>query len=269
MRSLLISSLFLLACGATQFNTRDPYADAGMQAAEDAGATGGGGGAATGGGGGAVTGGGGGSTTGGGGGGSATGGGGGGSATGGGGGSATGGGGGASCSAATCANGCCANGVCQAGTSNAQCGKGGVACAVCPSATDVCKADQTCGIDPASTWRVRPTSAVISNVPWDDLSPPDIELELWCPATASNATAVMPKVSDSYLPSWSSGGCTLTAAQALSVGFAWDAYDVDITALEEVAARQVEVLTESELRAGSVTVSNGGVQSMTVTLIKQ
>jgi hypothetical protein len=252
MRSLLISSLFLLACGATQFNTRDPYADAGTQAAEDAGATGGGGGAATGGGGGAVTGGGGGSTTG-----------------GGGGGSATGGGGGASCSAATCANGCCANGVCQAGTSNAQCGKGGVACAVCPSATDVCKADQTCGIDPASTWRVRPSSAVISSFAWDDLSPPDIELELWCPATATNATAVMPKVSDSYMPSWSSGGCTLTAAQALSAGFAWDAYDVDITALEEVAARQVEVLTESELRAGSVTVSNGGVQSMTVTLIKQ
>ena len=272
MRFLIILPVMLLvACGATQFNTHDPYADGGTGDGNDAGATGGGstggGGGATGGGGG-VAGGGGGAT---GGGGGATGGGGG--ATGGGGG-ATGGGGGTACSAANC-QGCCANGMCQTGTTAAQCGKLGVACAACPTATDICKADQTCGLDPAATWQLRPSSAMVAATKangsaWDSLSDPDTRIELYCPESAVNVSAVMATVTDDFNPTWSTGGCTATAAELLAEGFGFEAIENDGLSDDLMTAYTIVPLSEAELRAGTKTLGPaGGLDSMTLVFTKQ
>lgn len=258
MRALVVSLVSLLvACGATQFTTHDPYADGGAEVdagQDDAGVTGGGGGL---GGGGGATGGGGGATGGGGG-------------TGGGG--ATGGGGGASC-ATTCA-GCCVGEVCQAGTTNAQCGKAGATCTACPAATDVCRADQTCGIDPTSTWRLRPTAAVIApdngGFAWDDLSDPDPEVGLWCPSMSQGVSAVMPKQSDTFTPTWASGGCTATAAQFLQDGFGYDVLEIDTFSEETIVPYTVVTLTEAQLRTGTLTLGPRlGLTSMTIRLTKE
>jgi hypothetical protein len=252
MRFLLSASIFFLACGQSQFNTHDPYADAGQHQRVDGGTTGGG----TAGGGGGATGGGGGAT--------------------GGGGGATGGGGGgsASCSSANC-QGCCAGTVCQPGTSNAQCGQGGVACVACPAASDICKADQTCGIDPASIWEVLPTAAVVApknggGGNWDSSSPPDPELGLWCPASEQNLSAVMPKVSDSFNPTWSSGGCTASASGLLADGVGFDAIDIDSLVSDQITYFSITTITEADLRAGTKTVGpTEGLDSMTLRLTKQ
>lgn len=257
MRLLVCASVvFLAACGATQFNTHDPYADGGSGGGNgmDAGAMGGG---AAGGGGGIATGGG-----------SASGGG---NASGGG--TATGGGGGTACSAANCP-GCCASGVCRPGNTVAQCGKLGGACVACPS-TDICKADQTCGLDPTATWRAMPTTARIaatkaSGANWDLASGPDTEIRLWCPATASIISAVMPEVGDDYSPSWTTGGCTATAAQFLGAGFAFEALEKDGSGDDAITPRTVSTVTEAQLRAGMKLVGPvAELVSMSVRFTKQ
>ena len=223
---------WLVGCGAAEFTTHDPYADAGTPAATDAGSGGGGGG----GGGGSVGGG-------------------------------AGGGGGVTCSASNC-QGCCANGACQSGISTAQCGRGGGACQAC-AASDLCRADQTCGLDPAATWRVMVSAAVVAPTnfgsAWDNLTDPDPELGLWCPATAASYSAVMPKVSDTFTPSWTTGGCTVTAAALLADGLGYDAIDVDTTTADEIAPFTVVPVSEADLRAGTLVVGpNQGLESMTV-----
>jgi hypothetical protein len=273
MRFLIIlPGMLLVACGATQFNTHDPYADGGTAGgdANDGGATGGG---STGGGGGAL-GGGGGATGGGGapgGGGGATGGGGG--VTGGGGG-VTGGGGGTTCSAANC-QGCCANGTCQTGTTAAQCGKLGAACVACPATTDICKADQTCGLDPAATWQLRPSSAMVAATKangsaWDSFSDPDTRIELYCPESAVSVSAVMATVTDDFNPTWTTGGCTAAATQFLAEGFGFEAIESDGLSDDPMTAHTVVPLTEAELRAGTKTIGpEGGLDSMTLRFTKQ
>jgi hypothetical protein len=293
MRLLITASvLFLLACGDTQFKTHDPYADAGTGGGDpmnDAGTGGGGGSIGGGTGGGSIGGGSGGGATGGGTGGGVTGGGAGGGAAGGGaGGGATGGGGGAmgggaggggassSCSAANCASGCCANGVCQAGNTTAQCGKMGATCSACGT-VDVCKADQTCGIDPASTWQVYVSAAEISaskptGAGWDSFGgPPDTEIGLWCPASQVPVTAIMPVVDNDYFPVWSGGGCTVSASDLLADGLGFDALDVDGTSADdEIAPFTMTPITEAQLRAGTKTLTaQSSLDEITFTFIKQ
>jgi hypothetical protein len=248
MRSALLCVVWFLAgCGASQFTTHDPYADAGITPGRDAGLSGGGAGGGT-----------------------ATGGGvGGGSATGGG--TGTGGGGMTGCSASTCATGCCANGVCQPGTTSTQCGRGGIACVAC-SSSDTCGGAQTCSIDPSSTWLVQPTSAVIApdngGVSWDDFSDPDPELGLWCPATSTSLT-ILTKVSDTLTPNWTSGGCTATAAELMADGIGFDAVDIDTFGADTIANFSAAPVSEQDLRAGTITVSHEALTSMTVQLTRQ
>lgn len=191
----------------------------------------------------------------------------------GGGGGAMGGGGGASCSAATCAQGCCAGGTCQPGTTTAQCGKQGAACVACP-ATDLCKADQTCGLDPAGRWQLQPTSAQVApdnfGVGWDSFGgAPDTFLELWCPATQSNITSSTPTVTNDYAPTWTSGSCTATAAQWLADGLGFDAWEDDGLSDDLMTAFTVVPLSETDLRAGTKTIGPAeGLDSLTFTLTK-
>lgn len=260
--TLVLAVLSLAGCGSAGFTTFDPYADGGSagDAGADAGA-GGGGGSATGGGGGT--------------GGGATGGGGG--ATGGGagtgGGAATGGGGGTTaCGPASCL-GCCANGACVTNPTTAQCGRGGAACSAC-GASDVCKSDGTCGVDPASVWRVAPVAAVIAatngGLEWDSSSDPDAELGVWCPSTEVNVSLVTSVATDDFTPSWSGESCTATAAELLADGIGFDAIEIDLVDHDDLAPFAVAPVTEADLRAGTkVTAPNGGLQSVTFQLTRQ
>ena len=179
------------------------------------------------------------------------------------------GGGAATCSAANCASGCCSGGVCQPGTSASACGNGGAACAAC-AASDSCLPAGVCDLDPASTWVVQPTVAhVDSTVPWDLTSPPDVEMALWCPATRSNYNGLAAKVQDSYDPTWTSGGCTVTAAQLFADGFAFDAIDIDGTGADTITSFTTVPVTAATLRAGTLTGSAGGLDSVTFSFTKQ
>ena len=279
---LLVLFFVVPGCGESQFvTTHDPHADAGRSSDAglfvfDAGDGGGaGGGATTGGGsgGGAVTGGGsgGGAVTGGGSGGGVTGGGsGGGNVTGGGtGGGVTGGGGGSgTCSAPTC-QGCCVAGACQPGTTAAACGQGGAACASC-TLPDSCLTNRTCNIDPASSWIVQPTIAHIDpTIAWDATSAPDPEMALWCPSTVSSYNGLAAKVNNSYDPTWTTGGCTVTAAALFTGGFAFDCVDIDSISSDTITSFTTVPVTPATLRAGTLTGRAGGLDSVTFTFTKQ
>jgi hypothetical protein len=244
---LFVSMLVLLlaACGQAEYRTTYPQhgdTDAGTGSfTTDAGSGGGtGGGGATGGG---------------------TGGGG---ATGGG--TGTGGGGGTSCGPQTCASGCCSSGQCLAGTTAAACGTGGAACVTCQGG-DACS-QGACQLDPNSTWLVR-TSAMEVEPGFDLTSPADVEVGLWCPASESTVTALMAKVQDSDSPTWSSGGCTMTAADLLSTGFDFDALDIDSTGADVISDRVHVPVTAAHLTAGRLTGSTTYITSITIVFLKQ
>src|SRR5439155_27280077 len=89
----------------------------------------------------------------------------------------------------SCATGCCLNGVCQPGTAFGACGKGGAGCNSCQT-HQVCRSDQTCGVDPNGVWLVQPVSATVApdnnGAAWDpDNSPADPKVSLYCPSSQS------------------------------------------------------------------------------------
>lgn len=201
--------------------------------------------------------------------------GGGGGGAGGGGGGAGGGGGGNSptCSALNCA-GCCLNHVCQAGNTAAGCGKAGVACSTCVTG-QVCKVDQTCGVDPDSTWKVQPASATIATMnggaTWDfGGGAPDAYVTIWCPS--SSATPVVtPTANDTFTPTWTSGGCTAKASELIASGFAIALDDEDVSADDGISGKGTINVTEALLLAGSVDgiTNNTTLTTMKVLLQKQ
>ena len=71
----------------------------------------------------------------------------------------------------------------------------------------------------------------------------------------------------SYNPTWMSGGCVATASQLMGEGFAWSAKDVDTIGSEVIATRTVIALTEGDIVAGQKVLSNvGSVVSITFRL---
>ena len=161
------------------------------------------------------------------------------------------------------------------GPTATQCGKRGATCSACAT-NDICKADQTCGLDPAATWRLWVSSAVIASsnhgVGWDAFGgAPDPEMALWCPSTATTYSALMPKVDNTFTPSWSGGGCTARAGQFLADGVAFDGLEIDSSSSNEVIAHfTVTPITEADLRAGTKTVGQtDGFNSVTFRFLKQ
>ena len=172
------------------------------------------------------------------------------------------------CSPLTC-SGCCSAGVCQQGQSTASCGNNGVACTACRG-TDRCGTAQACELDPTATWLVQPTAAVLTDKSWDLTSDPDPKLTLWCPATRAMPNGASPKVSDTYTPTWSTGGCTASAADLVSGGFGFTAVDVDLSSDDEVCPFTTIAISEAQLRAGRIDVpAMCGLKSLTVALQKQ
>lgn len=190
--------------------------------------------------------------------------------------SGTGGGGGntGACNVNNCP-GCCFNGTCQAGTAANACGKGAATCATCGN-NQICRTDQTCGVDPQGMFRVQPVSATITmtdptdGLAWDpSASPPDVRVYLWCPATAAAMTSSTAEVSDTYTPTWTTGGCVMSASQLLMTGFAMQVVDVDTLSDDPITAKGTLKPDEADFVAGSMSVSGGGLQSMTIQLQRQ
>jgi hypothetical protein len=178
----------------------------------------------------------------------------------------------ASCSSANCA-GCCSNGVCQPGTIQAACGRNGATCATC-SPVQACTAAQSCALDPTSKWRIQPTSAQVASTnqgsDWDiGGGAPDPFVELWCPSTAATSVRT-PTVNDSYMPTWSSGGCTMTEIDLLSVGFAVAVWDEDVSVNDPISGKGTIAPTEANLNAAFINLTAmPTLITMTVALEKQ
>jgi hypothetical protein len=164
------------------------------------------------------------------------------------------------------------NGACQTGLTAAGCGKSGATCAVC-SGKQICKADQACGVDPESMWKVQPVSATVATkngaADWDvGGGAPDPYVSMWCPPSAT-APLVTPTVKDSFSPMWTTGGCTVKGKDLLSLGFAVQVFDEDIAAPDAVGTKRTVVPTEAELLAGSVTVSGAPLTTLRIELKQQ
>jgi hypothetical protein len=174
------------------------------------------------------------------------------------------------CSASNC-TGCCFNNTCQTGTTASACGKAGAACVACGSA-QVCKTDQTCGVDPNSVWRVQPVSARIASsdngTSWDgDGSAPDVFVAMLCPGSStSTSTSEL----ESYSPTWSTGGCTARASQLLAEPWVFRLWDSDVSSNDTITDVLAFQFTEAHLTAGTLTLgASGGMTSLTVQLQKQ
>ena len=141
------------------------------------------------------------------------------------------------------------------------------------SSSQICRVDQTCGADPESTWVVQPTSAQITpnnnGSTWDgDSSPPDPKVFMWC-ADATTSTST-PEASDTYRPTWTTGGCSAKAKDLLRSGWTFQIYDIDAVSDDTITGQLHVTLTEAVFTAGSFALNpNGGLQAMTVTLRKQ
>lgn len=182
-----------------------------------------------------------------------------------------GGGAGSTCGAQNC-TGCCFNGACQTGSAATGCGKAGATCSACNS-NQVCRVDQTCGVDPESTWVVQPTSAQITSnnngSAWDgDGSAPDPQVFMTCgDMTAATST---PEASDTYRPTWTTGGCSAKAKDLLRAGWSFRVYDIDAVVDDTITSSLVVTITEANFSAGSFTLlPSGGLQSMSVALRRQ
>ncbi|MET0405068.1 MAG: hypothetical protein ABW123_21810 [Cystobacter sp.] len=172
------------------------------------------------------------------------------------------------CSASNCA-GCCFNNVCQTGTTASACGKAGATCGSCGS-NQVCKMDQTCGVDPNGVWLVQPISARITpdnnGSAWDgDGSPPDVFISMWCPGSLDTLTSEV----ESYNPTWTSGGCTAKASELLANRWLFQLWDSDISSDDTITNTLGFQFTEQILLAGTASFqASGGLTSLTVQLRK-
>ena len=173
------------------------------------------------------------------------------------------------CGASNCA-GCCFNNVCQTGTAASACGKAGATCGTC-GAAQVCKADQTCGVDPGSRWLVQPTSAGINpnnnGSSWDgEGSPPDVFVRMKCPGAAVTETPE----SESYSPTWTSGGCIAQASALLAEPWVFQVWDSDVSSNDTITSPLGYQFTEEALTAGTVILqASGGMKSLTLQVRKQ
>jgi hypothetical protein len=76
--------------------------------------------------------------------------------------------------------------------------------------------------------------------------------------------------SASYMPSWSTGGCVAKASDLLASPWRYSVSDSDVLSDDSITGNLTHQVTEANFAAGSVTLpASGGMQSMTVQLVKQ
>jgi hypothetical protein len=197
------------------------------------------------------------------------------------------------CGPATCANGCCEGNTCIMARSDARCGKGGAACAACGKCFRCASAGTACEVDPASTWRMTCSSAVLSAMqpdgrPWDmpqnggpgfpgngqgpgagpgpglggaELPDPTCQLSFGFRATDASTTVLM----NTLTPTWNESitPTPLTAQELMSQAMPWSitVSDDDESITSDVACKVTPELTAAEFAAGAITFTN--VQSCT------
>jgi len=139
----------------------------------------------------------------------------------------------------------------------------------------VCTATQVCGLDPEATWTVQPVSATISSTnagsTWDfGGGAPDPYVATWCPADAAMPTYT-DTVNDSFMPTWTNGGCSAKAKDLLSKGFALLVVDVDVSSNDTIASKGTLMVTEADLLSGQMTgiTNNNTLVNLTVRFTKQ
>ncbi len=169
--------------------------------------------------------------------------------------------------------GCCFNGSCPPGSTAAGCGKAGASCAAC-GANQVCRVDQSCGVDPESTWVVQPTAARIAannnGSAWDgDGSAPDPRVFMTCADSTATSTSTA-EASNTYQPAWSTGGCAAKAKDLLRAGWTFSVYDIDVVSDDTITGSLTVTLGEQEFANGGFSLlPTGGLTSMTVTLTRR
>lgn len=134
-------------------------------------------------------------------------------------------------------------------------------------AYEQCTSAGTCAINPNSTWFFAADSAVIASTKsngdaWDAFGgAPDPYLVL----DGRRTTAKQ----DTFTPSWQEGG-TYTATNLLTQGVTVQVIDDDVAAPDPIGGPTVVRPSESDLRAGVLTVRNlGQAQSTTFTFTAQ
>jgi hypothetical protein len=106
---------------------------------------------------------------------------------------------------------------------------------------------------------------------WDgDGSGPDVKVYGWCPPFPSSASAT-PEASDTYQPSWTSGGCTAKAKDLLASGWFFQVFDIDIESESDTITDLLHVtLYEAAFIQGGFSLEpTGGLRAMRVQLVKQ
>ena len=186
-----------------------------------------------------------------------------------------------SCGPANC-GGCCLGDVCQVGTSVSGCGARGGLCATC-RAGQICRPDsQACGVDLDSSWLVQPVSAVIQptnadNSAWDSglpaYAPPDVFVTMVCHGGNGAATRT-PVVADSFVPTWTTGGCVRKARDLLGAAIQIGVKDDDRTGTlgsdETVMPDSPLQLTEADLLSGARAMpALAGVKELKLSITRQ
>jgi hypothetical protein len=179
------------------------------------------------------------------------------------------------CNSSTCSDGCCKDSTtCIRMRSASQCGAQGAACAACPGC-NICSTTGQCRIDPASRWKILAVSAQLDSGPWDRAngdvggSLPDPFCEYENPAgQVTTATAgVTDTLTDTRNPMWNQEinppGMTVAASTLMANSPAWQIWVGDDDGckgpggcLGDVACTIRQTITEDQLRAGKLTVSN-------------
>ena len=139
-----------------------------------------------------------------------------------------------------------------------------MACGSC-AAYEVCSSSGLCAINPSSSWFLAVGSAQIATTKstgdaWDAFGgAPDPFVMLDARRTST--------VQDSFTPTWNEGA-TYTAGTLLNVGVSVQVLDEDVSANDTIGGPSQLVLKESDLRRGSLTVTNLG-QVRTLTFVVQ
>ncbi len=137
-------------------------------------------------------------------------------------------------------------------------------CGSCAS-YEMCLSSGVCGISPSSTWFFAAVSAQIATTKttgdaWDAFGgAPDPFVLIDGKKTTT--------IQDTFMPTWNEG-VTYTAATLINQGVTVQVLDEDVSQNDNIGGPSLVIPTESELRRGSLTLTNfGQAQSLTFALL--
>lgn len=162
------------------------------------------------------------------------------------------------CTADSCSDGCCQNNECVRDISNNACGAAGSKCEVCTVDKACDKAQGVCVARPIRV-KVQPSQASIvpkdpsDGSDWDlDGSPPDVVVELRCPApSGAQPFVTRTEEVESLTPQWTSGACDTLADVLVAQPIEFRLIDVDNLFDDDIASASY-TLTAADLEKEQV-----------------